>query len=56
MKDEVGEIFADASSAVQHAEKIARELAQGGESASASIIVTEGDQDLFEVPLSGLSN
>jgi hypothetical protein len=51
-KDEVGEMFADASLALQHAKKIALELARGGEPADAVIIVAEGDQHLFEVPLS----
>jgi hypothetical protein len=52
VKDEIGEIFADASSALQHASKIAQELMQGGEPAGGSIIVEEGGRDLFEVPLS----
>jgi hypothetical protein len=52
VKDEIGEIFADASSALQHARKIAQELMQGGEPAGGSIIVAEGGRDLFEVPLS----
>jgi hypothetical protein len=54
--DEVGEEFADASLALQHARRIALELVQGGESAKASIIVVEGDRQLFEVPLSGHDN
>ena len=55
-KDEVGEVFADAALALQHAEKIALELARGGEPTRASIIVAEGDRLLFEVPLSDQSN
>jgi hypothetical protein len=51
VKDEIGEIFADASSALQHARKIVQELMQGGELAGGSIIVAEGGRDLFEVPL-----
>jgi hypothetical protein len=51
-KDEIGEVFAGASLALQHANEIARELLRGGEPANASIIVAEGDQHLFEVPLS----
>jgi hypothetical protein len=51
-KDEVGEMFADASLALQQAKKIALELARGGEPTDAMIIVAEGDQHLFEVPLS----
>jgi hypothetical protein len=50
-EDEVGEVFADASLAVQHAKKIARELARGGESINAAIVVVESGQHLFEVPL-----
>jgi hypothetical protein len=51
LKDEVGEVFADASLAMQHATKIARELARGGEPTNAAIVVVEGGQHLFEVPL-----
>jgi hypothetical protein len=40
-KDEIGEVFADASLALQHANEIARELLRGGEPANASIIVAE---------------
>jgi hypothetical protein len=51
-KDEIGEVFADASQALQHAKQIALELVRGGEEATnAWIIVAEGDQQLFEVPL-----
>jgi hypothetical protein len=56
LKDEVGEVFADASLALQHAKKIALELARGGEPTNALIIVAEGDQHLFEVPLSERGN
>src|ERR1700726_1113004 len=56
LKDEVGEVLADASSALQHAKRIALELVRGGESTNASIIVAEGDRPLFEVPLSELGN
>lgn len=49
-EDEVGEVFADASLAMQHATKIARELARGGESTNAAIVV-EGGKHLFEVLL-----
>jgi hypothetical protein len=49
-EDDIGEVFADASLAMQHATKIARELARGGESINATIVV-EGGQHLFEVPL-----
>lgn len=56
LKDEVGELLADASSALQHAKRIALELVRGGESTNASIIVAEGDRPLFEVPLSELGN
>jgi hypothetical protein len=52
-KDEIGEVLADASAALQHARKIALELVRGGEAtANAFIIVVEGSQQLFEVPLS----
>jgi hypothetical protein len=44
-------VFADASLAMQHATKIARELARGGEPTNAAIVVFEGGQHLFEVPL-----
>jgi hypothetical protein len=37
--------------AMQHATKIARELARGGEPTSTTIVVVEGGQHLFEVPL-----
>ena len=56
LKDDVGEVLADASSALQHAKRIALELVRGGESTNASIIVAEGDRPLFEVPLSELGN
>jgi len=49
--DNVGEVFADISLARQHATKIARELAQGGEPPNAAIVVVEGGQPLFEVAL-----
>lgn len=52
-KDEVGEVFAEASLALQHVKRIALELARGGEPANAAIVVVEGDRQLFEVPLSG---
>ena len=51
-KDKAGEVFADPSLALQHARKIALELVRGGEPKDAHIIVAEGDQHLFEVPLS----
>ena len=51
-RDEVGEVFADTSLALQHAKRNALELARGGEPANAAIIVTEGNRQLFEVPLS----
>ncbi len=50
-EDYVGEVFADASLAMQHARKIARELARGGEPINAAIVVVEAGQHLFEVPL-----
>jgi hypothetical protein len=56
LKDEVGEVLADAFSALQHAKRIALELVRGGESTNASIIVAEGEQQLFEVPLSEQGN
>jgi hypothetical protein len=49
-EDDVGEVFADASLALQHATKIARELARGGEPTNAAIVV-EGGWHHFEVPL-----
>jgi hypothetical protein len=42
---------AEISMAMQHATKIARELAQGGEPPNAAIVVVEGGQPLFEVTL-----
>jgi hypothetical protein len=42
--------------ALQHARKIARELVRGGEPTNAAILVTEGGQHLFEVPLSDRDN
>ena len=56
LEDDVGEVFANASLALQHARKIALELARGGEPTNAAIIVAEGDQQLFEVPLSQAGN
>ena len=56
LEDDVGEVFADASLALQHARKIALELARGGEPTNAAIIVAEGDQHLFEVLLSQAGN
>jgi hypothetical protein len=50
-EDDFGEVFADASLAMQHATKIARELARGGEPTNAAIVVVEGSKHLFEVPL-----
>jgi hypothetical protein len=50
-EDDVGEMFADASLAMQHAMKIARELARGGEPNNAAIVVVEDGRHLFEVPL-----
>jgi hypothetical protein len=49
--DDVGEVFAENSLALQHATKLARELAQGGEPSDAAIVVVEGGQQLFEVAL-----
>ena len=56
LEDDVGEVFADVCLALQHARKIALELARGGEPANAAIIVAEGDQHLFEVLLSQAGN
>jgi hypothetical protein len=42
--------------ALQHAKRIALELLRGGEPTDASIIVAEGDRQLFEVPLSESRN
>jgi hypothetical protein len=50
-EDDVGELLADASLAIQHATKIARELARGGEPTNAAIVVVESGQHFFEVPL-----
>jgi hypothetical protein len=47
--DDVGEVFADVSLAMQHATKISRELARGGEPPHAAIVVAEGSRMLFEV-------
>jgi hypothetical protein len=55
-EDDVGEVFADASLAMQHATKIARELARGGEPTNAAIVVIEGGRNLFEVPLDDLGD
>jgi hypothetical protein len=52
-RDEIGEVFADASQALRHAKKIALELVRGGEeTTNAFITVVEGDQQLFDIPLS----
>lgn len=50
-EDEVGEEFADASCALRYAKRVARELAEDGQSDS-SVIVAEGGCQLFEIPLS----
>lgn len=52
-RDDQGEVLADADAARAHARRIALELAQGGESKCAMIVVTEGknDRPLFEVPI-----
>ena len=55
-EDGVGETFADASLALQHARKVALELARGGEPTNAAILVAEGGQHLFEVPLAEQSD
>jgi hypothetical protein len=55
-KDEVGEVFAEASLALQHGKRIALEPVRGGEPANAAIVVVEGDQQLFEIPLSEHGN
>ena len=59
-RDDQGEVFADAEAAHAHAKRIARELADGGESRNGRIVVTEDDSDrpLFEVlivPTKGLN-
>jgi hypothetical protein len=51
LEDGTGEVFPDDSLALQHARRIARELAEGGEPANSAIIVTDGDLQLFEVRL-----
>jgi hypothetical protein len=56
IKDEVGEMFADAALALEHAKRIALELALGGEPANAAIVVVDGDRQIFEVPLSQQGN
>ena len=50
-EDDVGEEFADASSALHYAKRVARELAEDGRSGSC-VIVTKGGSPLFEIPLS----
>jgi hypothetical protein len=55
-RDEVGDVFADAFLALQHAKRIALELARGGELAKAASIVSEDDRQLFIVPLSEHGN
>jgi hypothetical protein len=52
-EDDVGEEFSDASSALQHAKRVAHELAEDGRSDS-SVIVTKGGRPLFEIPLSAV--
>jgi hypothetical protein len=51
-EDEIGEMFADAAQALQHAKRIALELTRGGEPINAAITVAQGDQQLSTVPLS----
>ena len=55
-EDEAGEVLGDATQALQHAKRIALELTQGGEPAHTAIIVTDGDHQLFTVPLSEPGN
>ena len=50
-KDDVGEVFADASLALQYAKWIALELPQGGEPTNASIIAAEGESPGASSPL-----
>jgi len=51
-KDEDGELLAEASMALQHAQRIAAELVHGGASTNAAIVVVEDGRQLFEVRLS----
>jgi hypothetical protein len=50
-EDGIGEVFPDASSALRQARRIAVELARGGEPMHTTVIVTDGDRQLFEVRL-----
>ena len=50
-EDDVGEVFADVAFGKAACHEIARELARGGEPTNAAIVVVEGGQHLFAVPL-----
>jgi hypothetical protein len=50
-KDEKGESFESDELALKHAERLARELSLGVEANGSSIIVTDGERQLFEVTL-----
>jgi hypothetical protein len=50
--DPDGQELTDVEAARLEAQRIARELAQGGEPATAAIVVMDGHQTLFEVSLS----
>ncbi|MGZ5875265.1 MAG: DUF6894 family protein [Bradyrhizobium sp.] len=59
-KDEVGEVFADASLPLRFAIALCQEdrprTGAGRRGAGSVIVVAEGDQHLFEVPLSERGN
>lgn len=52
-RDDKGELLADDNAALAHARRIATELADGGETKHALIVVTAGnnEQPLFKVPI-----
>jgi hypothetical protein len=56
LKDEAGEVLADASSALQHAKQIALELVRRRIDKCIDHRSRGGDRPLFEVPLSKLGN
>jgi hypothetical protein len=54
IEDHNGQELPDIEAAREEARRIARELAQGGEVAPASIVVTDGEHILFEIDVGRL--
>ena len=56
LEDEAGQSFADADAALRHAKTLAAQLSEGGHLVGCTILVTEDQDVLFEVPLAGWKN